>query len=330
MASGSTAAWHPDPYGRYEFRFWDGEAWTENVSTQGVTAVDPLSPTPPAGVTTPSWQRDPFGRFESRYWDGSRWTDHVATAGVTALDPPVHKPLVSHGLSIPGVHAPIPSVYTESRFLVSQKARLMGRNANFSLTAPDGRPLGEVREVGRGAMRKLVDQRPDETRTYKLEVTDAQGQLLLAMVRPATWGKSRMSIDGPGGQRIGYVVHDRSSFVGGVASAVQSARSALGRSTIGTTGDDRGPTYARFRLEAMGQVVGRIYAEDVDAWNFRIVDAQDQELARITKEWAGWVKERFTRADHYAVEVFASLQDPLRSLVIASAVAVDLALKQGH
>ncbi|WP_460736862.1 phospholipid scramblase-related protein [Nocardioides ginkgobilobae] len=222
------------------------------------------------------------------------------------------------------------SVYGESRFLVSQKARILSSNANFSLSAPDGRPLGEVREVGRGAMRKLVDPRSDGSRTYRLEVNDANGQPILVMMRPATWSKSRMSVDGPGGQRIGYVVQDRSSFAGGVSSAVQSARSVLGGAAAGSTGDHRGPTYARFRLEASGQVVGRIYAEDFDAWNLRIVDPQDRELARITKEWAGWARERFTRADHYAVEVFASLQDPLRSLVIASAVAVDLALKQGH
>src|SRR4051812_14647877 len=33
-------AWHPDPYGRSELRYWDGSRWTEHVSTAGVQGLD--------------------------------------------------------------------------------------------------------------------------------------------------------------------------------------------------------------------------------------------------------------------------------------------------
>ncbi|MGD9998218.1 MAG: DUF2510 domain-containing protein [Ilumatobacteraceae bacterium] len=36
------AAWHPDPLGRYERRYWDGQRWTEHVVSGGVQQVDPL------------------------------------------------------------------------------------------------------------------------------------------------------------------------------------------------------------------------------------------------------------------------------------------------
>lgn len=36
------AAWHPDPLGRYDHRWWDGTQWTANVATNGVVAVDPI------------------------------------------------------------------------------------------------------------------------------------------------------------------------------------------------------------------------------------------------------------------------------------------------
>lgn len=36
------AAWHPDPTGRHEHRWWDGSAWTDQVADGGVTASDPL------------------------------------------------------------------------------------------------------------------------------------------------------------------------------------------------------------------------------------------------------------------------------------------------
>ena len=35
------AGWHPDPSNRYEMRYWDGEKWTEYVSSQGQTYTDP-------------------------------------------------------------------------------------------------------------------------------------------------------------------------------------------------------------------------------------------------------------------------------------------------
>ncbi|MCZ7531552.1 MAG: DUF2510 domain-containing protein [Acidimicrobiia bacterium] len=34
------AAWHPDPMGRYEYRYWDGTQWTPDVSTGGQTGQD--------------------------------------------------------------------------------------------------------------------------------------------------------------------------------------------------------------------------------------------------------------------------------------------------
>jgi hypothetical protein len=37
------AAWYPDPCVRHEFRYWDGEAWTDHVSDHGQTAVDPVA-----------------------------------------------------------------------------------------------------------------------------------------------------------------------------------------------------------------------------------------------------------------------------------------------
>ena len=36
------AAWHPDPQGRYQLRYFDGTRWTEHVSSNGVQAIDPL------------------------------------------------------------------------------------------------------------------------------------------------------------------------------------------------------------------------------------------------------------------------------------------------
>ncbi|WP_253867855.1 DUF2510 domain-containing protein [Mycobacterium sp. GA-1285] len=36
------ANWYPDPYRRSELRYWDGSRWTPHVSTNGITAQDPI------------------------------------------------------------------------------------------------------------------------------------------------------------------------------------------------------------------------------------------------------------------------------------------------
>ncbi len=40
-ASGVPAGWYADPSGRFELRYWDGNAWTEHVSRAGQQYTDP-------------------------------------------------------------------------------------------------------------------------------------------------------------------------------------------------------------------------------------------------------------------------------------------------
>ena len=59
------AGWLPDPSGGHELRYWSGTAWTEHVSDQGTTSVDPplpglpapvaAAPPPPPAPPGPAW-----------------------------------------------------------------------------------------------------------------------------------------------------------------------------------------------------------------------------------------------------------------------------------
>jgi uncharacterized protein YxjI len=71
-----------------------------------------------------------------------------------------------------------------------------------------------------------------------------------------------------------------------------------------------------------------IHGENWRAWDFAIEDQAGTEVARITKTWEGLAKTMFTTADNYVVHVHRQLEDPLRLLVVASAVSIDTALKQ--
>ena len=84
----------------------------------------------------------------------------------------------------------------------------------------------------------------------------------------------------------------------------------------------------RFRMESDGETLGTINAESWRAWDFSIQDPRGSEIARITKTWAGFSKEMFTNADNYVLQMHRTLEDPLLSLVVSAALAVDTVLKQ--
>jgi Protein of unknown function (DUF2510) len=42
----SPPGWYPDPNGAHQLRYFDGSAWTEHVSDNGLQSVSPLAPTP--------------------------------------------------------------------------------------------------------------------------------------------------------------------------------------------------------------------------------------------------------------------------------------------
>jgi hypothetical protein len=52
MTSSPTAGWYPDPTRRHEYRYWEGNAWTDAVADAGSTSSDPLVAPPPPGAAS--------------------------------------------------------------------------------------------------------------------------------------------------------------------------------------------------------------------------------------------------------------------------------------
>ena len=118
------------------------------------------------------------------------------------------------------------------------------------------------------------------------------------LTRPAKIVKSRVVVERPDGSPVGEIVQ------GNVFGKI------------------------RFDLVVDGAVVGAIQAENWRAWDFSVTDSVGTEVARITKSWEGLARTLFTTADRYVVHVHFKLPEPLASMVIASALTVDTALKQ--
>ncbi len=264
-------------------------------------------------ATPANWYPDPFGRHELRYWDGSQWTEHVSSHGRQSVDPP------QGGTPVPTVQRPTEkvvkdvakvgaatgatgggSIFTEPVLVVNQKAKLIEVNNEYAIYDQNGTQIGAVRQVGQSAAKKVlrVLTSVDQFMTHKLQVVDMQGNVQLALTRPAKVMKSRIIVQDSAGTEIGQIVQQ--NLVGKI----------------------------RFSLEAGGRTYGSINGENWRAWNFNVQDDDGTELARITKTWEGLAKTVFTTADNFVVQIHRPLEEPLRSLVVASSLAIDTALKQ--
>ncbi len=64
-------------------------------------------------------------------------------------------------------------------------------------------------------------------------------------------------------------------------------------------------------------------------WDFRFM-AGDNELAHVTKKWAGIGKELFTSADNYMLEISESVpaNSVARQLILAAVMCIDMVLKE--
>lgn len=78
-----------------------------------------------------------------------------------------------------------------------------------------------------------------------------------------------------------------------------------------------------------GQRVGEVKG-NWKGWDFTCRDLQGRELGRVTKKWAGIGKELFTTADSYVVSIAEEVPatGPLAQLLLATGLAIDLALKE--
>jgi uncharacterized protein YxjI len=85
---------------------------------------------------------------------------------------------------------------------------------------------------------------------------------------------------------------------------------------------------ARFTLlDPRGARLGEVRAHNWRAKDFSVLDGAGQPIARVTKRWAG-LRELFTDADSYVIEVSPYAVDPLRSLAVATCLVIDVVMKQ--
>ncbi|MEY2476001.1 MAG: hypothetical protein QOG87_1316 [Actinomycetota bacterium] len=183
---------------------------------------------------------------------------------------------------------------------VHQRRKVFEMRNQYELSDDAGQKLGAVEQVEQSPLtfivRLLGDM--DVFLPVTLSVSDAAGGEVLRLHKP--WFKYAVTVTDGSGTVLGVV----------------RKRVRLGKAVFTVFAAD-GTT-----------VLGEVKAENWRARNFRIDDATGTEVARVTKQWRGLLTEAFTDADSYAVTFESMTAEPMRSLALASALSVDLTMKQ--
>lgn len=187
------------------------------------------------------------------------------------------------------------------RLIIQQKGKLIELTQEFKIRDEEGNEIGVIRQEGQSFLKKAVRlvSSLDQFFTHTLAVYDNANNKVLQVTRPRKIFKSRLLVEDGSGRAAGQIVQ----------------QNVFGKIRFDLVGSD-------------GQSLGQIRAENWRAWNFALVDTNEQEIGRITKKWAGLAKALFTQSDNYVLEIQPSATGDLRLLALASAAGVDLALKQ--
>jgi uncharacterized protein YxjI len=186
-------------------------------------------------------------------------------------------------------------------FLVKEHTGLFKAANNFDVYDPDtGEVILECREERLGLCTKLLRFTDYKRMTpFDIDIRTPDGQVVVRIQRGISIFLSKV------------VVRDEHDHVIGLFK--QKLFSLGGAFTV--LSPDERPL-----CQLKGKWTG---------WDFRFMH-NDNELAHVTKKWAGLGKELFTSADNYMLQISDSVPEDnaIRQLIMAAVMCIDMVLKE--
>ena len=198
------AAWHPDPTGRHQLRYWDGQDWTEHVSDQGVQAID-----------TDLTKKSTLDKIDDALSFGNRH------------DPAKIQQQVGD-ISAANIGTGGGTLFTESILVVNQKVKLIELNNQYSVFDSSGQQIASVNQVAQSTAKKLLRlvSSLDQYLTHKLEISDMKGQVVLRLTRPAKVFKSTVIVSDGADREVGRIVQE--NMIGKINFSLQVGQQQIG------------------------------------------------------------------------------------------------------
>lgn len=196
---------------------------------------------------------------------------------------------------------PLPKLFERNVIIVNEKVQLLKWGNTYNLQDEAGNPIGSVVEnvpTWAKIARLLINK---AMLPFELNIIDETEKHLAKVSRDFTIWFSKVKVQDQNGKLIGTIRQKFKLF--GV----------------------------RFDIIDENENPVATIEGNWTAWNFVIKDKNGNEIGKIDKKWAGALKEIFTSADRYKVEINPSVnEDEDKILILSVSIAIDMILKETH
>jgi len=194
----------------------------------------------------------------------------------------------------------IPTFFLGDEYFIDEKVNFLKFTNEYKVYNETGVQIGIINQrmsAGHKFLTLLINK---AMMPFKLEITDVKGKLQATISRGWTFWMSKIVVTDPNGVEIGLI---RQKFKFFKPTFIISEP---------TSGSE------------IAQITG-----DWKAWNFSIKNSAGQDMGKISKKWAGAMKEIFTSADKYNVSIDPNYAENNNKVaIVATAITIDMVLKE--
>lgn len=189
--------------------------------------------------------------------------------------------------------------FDSNNYFIDEKVSFLKFENSYKLFNDKGAEIGSIRQkltVGQKLLRLLLNK---SMLPFRLEIKDLDDNLQTSLSRGWTFFMSKILIEDSNGLNIGYIKQKFTFFK---------------------------PTFQIYN--SSDQLVS-VITGDWKAWEFKINDSFENQIGTISKKWAGAMKEIFTTADKYNVNINSNYENQSNKIaILSSAITIDMVLKE--
>jgi uncharacterized protein YxjI len=194
--------------------------------------------------------------------------------------------------------AKIENFFKNNDYFIDEKVQLLKFTNTYKVYDSSGSQIGVIQESMPAGLKLLSLLLSKALMPFTLDITDMEQNVLATIKRGWTFFMSKISIRDGAGTEIARIKQQFKVFK---------------------------PT---FHIMDLNDTPLATISGDWKAWNFTITEDGDRQIGTITKKWNGILKEAFTTADKYIVSVNPGVEGIKRIATVATAITVDMVLKE--
>ena len=191
------------------------------------------------------------------------------------------------------------SLFEHNVLLIDEKVNAFKFENEYKVFDEENNQIGAINQRLTGGQKLLRILINKAMLPFTLDIVDTNGSILAKIQRGWTFFMSKISIVDDNGNTIGFIKQKFKLF----------------KPTFEILAENNEP---------IGKITG-----DWKAWDFKIFDDKEFQIGTVNKKWAGFMKEAFTTADKYVVNIDSkNLSKEHRIAMLASAITIDMVLKE--